>query len=100
MARRPELLCRPLFYSNKYIPLRRNHGNHPLLVFREWSGINFSMKILVLGAPGRTGKLVLKRALEKGYEVNGLARNSSRIEKRDGRIEEGLEIIDSELIDQ
>ena len=69
MARRPELLCRPLFYSNKYIPLRRNHGNHPLLVLREWSGINVSMKILVPGATGRTGKLVLKRALEKGYQA-------------------------------
>ncbi len=39
------------------------------------------MKILVLGATGRTGKLVLKTALEKGYQVHCLSRNSQRIER-------------------
>ena len=42
------------------------------------------MKILLLGATGRTGKIVLKIALEKGYQVNCLARNIERIEKREG----------------
>ena len=42
------------------------------------------MRILLLGATGRTGKLVLKRALEKGWHVNSLSRNPQRIEKRDG----------------
>jgi len=42
------------------------------------------MKILLLGATGRTGKLVLKKALENGFQVNCLARNIERIEKRDG----------------
>ncbi|TKD65356.1 NAD(P)-dependent oxidoreductase [Flavobacterium sp. ASW18X] len=37
------------------------------------------MKILLLGATGRTGKLVLKRALADGFEVHCLARNSNRI---------------------
>ena len=37
------------------------------------------MRILILGATGRTGKLVLKTALDEGYEVNCLARNSARI---------------------
>jgi len=41
--------------------------------------LNASGKILLLGATGRTGKLVLKEALEKGYKLNCLARNSSRI---------------------
>lgn len=40
------------------------------------------MRILLLGATGRTGKLVLKEALEKGYKVNCLARNASRINKQ------------------
>lgn len=42
------------------------------------------MKILLLGATGRTGKLVLKEALKNGYQVHCLARNSQRIEKLDG----------------
>ncbi len=37
------------------------------------------MRISLLGATGRTGKWVLQSALEKGYDVNCLARNSSRI---------------------
>jgi len=39
------------------------------------------MRILLLGATGRTGKLVLKKAIKSGYHVNCLARNSNRIEK-------------------
>ncbi len=42
------------------------------------------MKILLLGATGRTGKLVLKKAIEDGFEVSCLARNSNRIEKQKG----------------
>ena len=38
------------------------------------------MKVLLLGATGRTGKLVLEEALLKGHQVNVLARNSSRIQ--------------------
>jgi len=37
------------------------------------------MKILLLGATGRTGKLVLKYALEKGFEINCLARSSKKV---------------------
>jgi len=42
------------------------------------------MKILLLGATGRTGKLVLEKALESRYEVNCLSRNSERIEPQEG----------------
>ncbi|WP_219007195.1 NAD(P)-dependent oxidoreductase [Aquimarina litoralis] len=42
------------------------------------------MKILLLGATGRTGKLVLTIALEKGYQVHCLARKSERIAQKDG----------------
>ena len=42
------------------------------------------MKILLLGATGRTGKLVLEKALNSGYEVNCLSRNTGRLEKRHG----------------
>lgn len=37
------------------------------------------MKILLLGATGRTGKLVLKQALDYGHSVNCLARKVERI---------------------
>jgi len=42
------------------------------------------MKILLLGATGRTGKLVSTKAIENGYEVNCLSRNSERIKKQNG----------------
>ena len=42
------------------------------------------MKILLLGATGRTGKIVLELALEKGHQVTCLARKTERIEKRKG----------------
>ena len=38
------------------------------------------MKILVLGATGRTGKFLVEYALKKGYQVNCLVRDSSRIQ--------------------
>ncbi|MEL6135173.1 MAG: NAD(P)H-binding protein [Bacteroidota bacterium] len=41
------------------------------------------MKLLLLGATGRTGRWVLEKALEKGYEVRCLARNVHRISPRD-----------------
>jgi len=41
------------------------------------------MKILLLGATGRTGKWVYQKSLERGYSIHCLARNSERIEKYD-----------------
>lgn len=40
------------------------------------------MKILLYGATGRLGKLVLEKALNNGHEVNVLARNISRIQNQ------------------
>lgn len=37
------------------------------------------MKILLLGATGRTGKQVLEQALERGYQVSCLVRNPERL---------------------
>ncbi|MEM1001769.1 MAG: NAD(P)H-binding protein, partial [Bacteroidota bacterium] len=42
------------------------------------------MKVLILGATGRTGKLVLKNALDQGHDVHCLVRNPERIEERAG----------------
>ena len=42
------------------------------------------MKILLLGATGRTGSLVLKTAISEGYQVHCLARNVERIHKQEG----------------
>lgn len=41
------------------------------------------MKILILGATGRTGKLILEEALNQGYEVNCLVREPKKIQKND-----------------
>ena len=37
------------------------------------------MRILILGATGRTGKLLLREALDNGYEVNVLLRDKSKL---------------------
>tara|TARA_R110002073_G_scaffold336006_1_gene529836 strand:+ start:62 stop:715 length:654 start_codon:yes stop_codon:yes gene_type:complete len=39
------------------------------------------MKILILGATGRTGKLILEEALNQGYEVNCLVREPKKIKE-------------------
>jgi len=39
------------------------------------------MKILILGATGRTGKLILEEALKQDYEVNCLVREPKKIKK-------------------
>jgi len=44
------------------------------------------MKILILGATGRTGKLVLAEALKQGYEVNCLVREPNRIKEDDKKL--------------
>lgn len=41
-----------------------------------------SRQILILGATGRTGKLLLKQALDKGYTVHALVRNRDHVEVR------------------
>ncbi len=41
-------------------------------------------QILLLGATGRTGRLVLEKALKHNYTVNCLARASSRLTAREG----------------
>jgi len=58
-------------------------GNNSIVVIHTLCLIRH-MKILLLGATGRTGKLVLEKALESRYEVNCLSRNSERIEPQEG----------------
>ena len=40
-------------------------------------------KILILGATGRTGKLLLRQMLHRGYEVNVLIRDTERLVKHE-----------------
>ncbi len=42
------------------------------------------MKLLLLGATGRTGKRVLEEALSRGYEIHCLSRNADRIKPQSG----------------
>jgi uncharacterized protein YbjT (DUF2867 family) len=39
------------------------------------------MKILLLGATGRTGKLVIEEALKKGHEVSAIARDPAKLKE-------------------
>ncbi|CAG2535298.1 Uncharacterized conserved protein YbjT [Maribacter dokdonensis] len=39
------------------------------------------MKILILGATGRTGKLILKESLKQGYEINCLVREPNKVKE-------------------
>ena len=39
------------------------------------------MKILVLGATGRTGKFIIEEALKKGHYVTAIARDPAKLEK-------------------
>jgi putative NADH-flavin reductase len=44
------------------------------------------MKILLLGATGRTGKYVLNEALQKEYELNCLVRDTKKIQVSDDKL--------------
>jgi putative NADH-flavin reductase len=43
------------------------------------------MKILILGATGRTGKLIIEEALKRGHEISTIARNPEKL--KDYKIE-------------
>jgi uncharacterized protein YbjT (DUF2867 family) len=47
------------------------------------------MKVLVLGATGKTGSLVMDAAVAKGHEVSVLVRDVSKISRRDVRVIQG-----------
>lgn len=44
------------------------------------------MRILILGGSGRTGKLLVLEALEKGYQVNALVRNAASFKETIARL--------------
>ncbi|MES2794734.1 MAG: NAD(P)H-binding protein [Bacteroidota bacterium] len=44
------------------------------------------MKILILGATGRTGKYLLKEALNRGFEVNILVRDSKKVKVKSEKL--------------
>jgi putative NADH-flavin reductase len=44
------------------------------------------MKILVFGASGKTGSLVVERALAKGYDVTVLIRDASKVKRENVRV--------------
>lgn len=52
------------------------------------------MKIIVLGATGLTGLLVVDQAIERGFEVVAYVRNASSLKKR-----KGLAIVEGHLAD-
>jgi putative NADH-flavin reductase len=43
------------------------------------------MKVLIIGATGATGQVLMREALEQGYEVTALARNPSALAPEDHR---------------
>ena len=47
------------------------------------------MKVLVLGGSGKTGSLVIERALAKGHEVTALVRDGSEFKQENARVVRG-----------
>ena len=43
------------------------------------------MKVLIIGATGGTGRILLEKALDQGHEVTALVRNPSTVAPRDYR---------------
>jgi putative NADH-flavin reductase len=44
------------------------------------------MKVLIIGATGATGQILMREALAQGYEVTALARNPSAVAQEDHRL--------------
>ena len=57
---------------------------------------NTFMKILLLGATGRTGKEILRQALQAGISVNVLVRDSDKVKMAD----KALRIVESKTLDK
>lgn len=38
------------------------------------------MKVAIIGASGKAGKLIMNEALERGYDVTAIVRNKSKID--------------------
>lgn len=53
------------------------------------------MKVLILGATGRTGKLLLHQALERGLEVRAIVRDKTKV----NATSEQLELIEGDVFD-
>ena len=47
------------------------------------------MKILLFGATGRTGKLILQKAIKEGHEVTAIVRTPSKLNGLGSKIVEG-----------
>lgn len=64
-----------------------------------WLPKTNKMKILILGATGRTGKLILSEALKQGFEINCLVRKPDKIKVNhsDLKIYKGSPEVISEL---
>jgi uncharacterized protein YbjT (DUF2867 family) len=43
------------------------------------------VKVLIIGATGATGQILMRQALEQGHEVTALARNPSAVAPEDHR---------------
>lgn len=54
------------------------------------------MKILLLGATGRTGKLLLSKALERGHQVNVIVRDKTKLAIQN----QALEILEGDVTDR
>src|SRR5215212_1272230 len=57
---------------------KENHGAQK----KEKGG---EVKVLIIGATGGTGRILLEKAVEQGHEVTTLARNPSAVAPRDYR---------------
>ena len=44
------------------------------------------MKVLIIGATGATGQILMREALAQGHEVTALARNPSAVAPEDHRL--------------
>lgn len=59
------------------------------------------MRVLVVGATGRTGRPLIKGALEQGHEVTAFARDPSKIEARHDRLRVARgDVLDAASVDK
>ena len=56
------------------------------------------MKVLVFGATGKTGALVVERALERGHEVTVLVRDASKFKRQGVRVVTGNSMNASDVL--
>src|SRR5215216_1329459 len=79
------LLFHTALFSSFSCAVRKACRLHFMISIVSRTRIGETVKVLIIGATGATGQILMREALEQGHEVTALARNPSAVAPEDHR---------------